>query len=92
MLVVHHYYRFKLTLDDVNEIMSIRGIKISLQTIHNWSQTFGVELGLKLREARKGTSGKKWHIDATYLKIVGRHCYLYRAIDKQGNLVIVNRH
>ena len=48
-----------------------------------------VELGLKLREARKGTSGKKWHVDATYLKIEGRWCYLYRAIDKDGNLVDV---
>ena len=89
MLVVYYYYRFKLSLDDVAEIMAIRGIKLSHQTIHNWSQTFGIELGLKLREARKGKSGKKWHVDATYLKIAGRHCYLYRAIDKQGNLVDV---
>lgn len=67
--------------------MYIRGINLSHQTIHNWSQTFGVELGLKLRKARKGKSSKKWHVDATYLKTEGRWCYLYRAIDQQGNLV-----
>ena len=50
MLVVYHYYRFKL------------------------------------RQARQGMAGKKWHTDATYIKIEGRWCYLYRAIDKQGNL------
>ena len=57
--------------------------------IHNWVQTFGVELGLKLRSRRKGKAGEKWHVDATYLKIEGRWCYFYRAIDKDGNLVDV---
>jgi putative transposase len=44
---------------------------------------------LKLREVRKCTSGKKWHVDATYIKVQGRWCYLYRAIDKQEDLVDV---
>ena len=59
MLVVHHYYRFKLSLTDVGELMSIRGISLSHQTVHNWTQFFGVELGLKLRANRKGKSDKK---------------------------------
>ncbi|MCD8525600.1 MAG: IS6 family transposase, partial [Gammaproteobacteria bacterium] len=41
------------------------------------------------RTQRFGKCGKKWHADATYLKIEGRWCYLYRAIDKEGNLVDV---
>ena len=86
MLAVHYYYRFKVSLNDVVELMAIRGFSLSHQTIHNWVQTFGVELGLKLRCRRKGMSGKKWHVDATYIKVEGRWCYLYRAIDKEGNL------
>ncbi|MBT4963653.1 MAG: DDE-type integrase/transposase/recombinase [Francisellaceae bacterium] len=31
----------------------------------------------------------KWYTDATYVEIVGNWCYLYRAIDKQGDLVDV---
>ncbi|MCP4762172.1 MAG: IS6 family transposase [archaeon] len=89
MLVVYHYYRFKVSLDDVVELMAMRGIHLSHQTVHNWTQTFGVELGLKIRKKRKGKAGKKLHVDATYLKIEGRWCYLYRAIDKEGNLVDV---
>jgi len=89
MLVVYHYYRFKLSLDDVVELMATRGINLSHQTVHNWTQTFGTELGIKLRQSRKGAVGKKWHTDATYIKVEGRWCYLYRAIDKQGNLVDV---
>lgn len=62
---------------------------MSHQTVHNWVQTFGVELGLKLRSCRKGKNGKKWNADATYIKIERRWCYFYRAIDKEGNLVDV---
>ena len=89
MLVVYHYYRFKLSLDDVVELMALRGISLSHQTVHNWVQTFGVTLGRKCRSKRKGKSRKKWHIDSTYLKVEGRWCYFYRVIDKEGNLVDV---
>jgi len=89
MMVVHYYYRFKVSLDDVVELMVMRGFHLSHQTVHNWVQTFGVELGLKCQVDRKGKAGKKWHINATYVKISGRWCYLYRAIDKEGNLVDV---
>jgi len=33
--------------------------------------------------------GKKWHMDITYLKVQGYDVYLYRAIDKKGNLIDV---
>ena len=89
MIAVNYYYRFKVSLDDVVELMAMRGFYLSHQTVHNWVQTFGVDLGLKLRKRRHGKSGKKWHVDATYLRIEGRWCYLYRAIDKAGNLVDV---
>ena len=89
MIAIHYYYRFKVSLDDVVELMAMRGFYLSHQTVHNWVQTFGINLGLKLRERRKGNSGKKWHVDATYVKIEGRWCYFYRAIDKAGNLVDV---
>jgi putative transposase len=65
MLTVHYYYRFRNSLDYVVELMKIRGINLSHQTVHNWAQTFGVELGLKLRRKRHGQVGKKWHADAT---------------------------
>lgn len=89
MLAIHYYYRFKTSLNDVVELMAMRNIFLSHQTVHNWVQTFGVELGLKLREIRKGKVGDKWNIDATYIKLNGEWCYLYRAIDREGNLVDV---
>ncbi len=95
MMAVPYYYRFKVSLDDVVELMAMRNISLSHQTVHNWAQTFGVELGLKLRKCRNGKCGiasgaqAKWHADATYISIKGHWYYLYRAIDKEGNLVDV---
>ena len=59
MMAVHYYYRFRNSLDDVVELMAMRGFHLSHQTVHNWTQIFGVELGLKLREKRKDQAGKK---------------------------------
>jgi transposase-like protein len=35
----------------------------------------------------KGKAGRRWYVDETYLKVKGKWCYLYRAIDRDGNLV-----
>ena len=47
-------------------------------------------MGDELRKRRHGTrrgAGISWHVDETYLKVRGRWCYLYRAIDRDGNLI-----
>ena len=35
----------------------------------------------QLRAKRKGQTGRLWYVDETYVKVNGRWCYLYRAID-----------
>ena len=40
-----------------------------------------------MRVNRRGAPGTKWHADATYGKVNGHWCSLYRAIDREGNLV-----
>ena len=35
MMTVYYYYRFKVSLDDVVELMQMRGLNISHQTVHN---------------------------------------------------------
>jgi len=89
MLAVHYYFRFRNSLDDVVTLMAMRGFYLSHQTVHNWTQTFGIELGLQLRQRRYGQAGQKWHVDSTYIYVEGRWCYFYRAIDKEGHLVDV---
>jgi transposase-like protein len=40
-----------------------------------------------LAEMFLGKPGRRWYVDETYLKIKGKWSYLYRAIDREGNLV-----
>jgi transposase-like protein len=42
-----------------------------------------------LRKKRRGTVGNSWYVDETYIKVQGKWRYLYRAIDKDGNLIDV---
>ncbi len=39
--------------------------------------------------AGQGRAGRSWYVDETYVKVDGRWCYVYRAIDSSGALVDV---
>jgi transposase-like protein len=41
----------------------------------------------QLRAKRRGKAGRSWYVDETSLKVGGKWHYLYRAIDRDGNLV-----
>jgi putative transposase len=41
------------------------------------------------RKQRHGIVGDSWYVDETYIKVQGRWCYLYRAIDRDGHLIDV---
>jgi len=36
---------------------------------------------------RKRTVGLRWRLDETYIKVKGKWCYLYRAVDKEGKTI-----
>ena len=42
-----------------------------------------------LCKQRRGKVGRSWYCDETYLKVKGLWVYLYRAINRDGNLVAV---
>ncbi len=64
-----------------------RGFAFTHEAIRDWEARFAPLLTEQLRAKRHGTAGSKWHADETYLRVNGRWCYLYRAIDREGNLV-----
>lgn len=37
MLVVYHYVRIKLSLNDIVEFITSRGFHLNHQTVHNWA-------------------------------------------------------
>jgi transposase-like protein len=46
-------------------------------------QYYGPELEQRLRQHLKPTN-KSWRVDETYIRVKGRWCYLYWAIDSAG--------
>ena len=86
-LVVLWRLRYKLSLRDLAEMFLERGFVFSHETVRQWEALVAPLLTAQLRRKRRGKAGKKWHADETYVKIQGVWCYLYRAIDADGNLV-----
>src|ERR687885_532339 len=88
-LVVLWRLRYRLTLRDLSEMFLIRGIVFSYEAVRDWGAKLIPALAENLRQRRRGKVGRSWYVDETYLKVQGRWCYLYRAIDRSGALVDV---
>jgi len=88
-LVVLWRLRYKLSLRDLPEMFALRGIVFSYEAVREWEAKLTPALAENLRRRRRDQVGRSWYVDETYLKVHGRWCYLYRAIDRDGNLVDV---
>ncbi|MFC0387527.1 IS6 family transposase [Muricoccus vinaceus] len=90
VLVVLWRLRYRLTLRDLAEMFLIRGMVFSHEAVRKWEAKLAPVLAGELRQRRRRKGGpghRSWHVDETYLKVRGRWCYLYRAIDRNGDLV-----
>ncbi len=87
LLVVLWRLRYKLSLRDVAEMFLPRGVVFTHEAVRDWEARFAPLLAARLRAKRRGQIGRSWYVDETYVKVHGAWCYLYRAIDRDGNLV-----
>ena len=78
--------RYKLSFRNIAEMFLLRGFPFTHKTVRDWEERFALLMTEQLRRKRKGV-GRNWFVDETYLKVKGKSVYLYRAIDKNGNLV-----
>jgi transposase-like protein len=87
LLAVLWRLRYKLGLRDVAELLLQRRYEVSYETVRAWEFRFAPLVSEKLRLKRHGPGGRSWYLDETYVKVSGRWSYLYRAIDREGNLL-----
>ncbi|MDG0867248.1 IS6 family transposase [Candidatus Lucifugimonas marina] len=87
LLAVLWRLRYKLGFRDVAELLLQRGFEVSYETIRVWEFRFAPLVNENLRAKRRGIAGQSWYLDETYVKVSGRWRYLYRAIDREGNLL-----
>ncbi len=77
------YFRFHLSLRDVEELLAERGVAVTYESIRAWCATFGPTYAASLHR-RRARPADKWHLDEVQLKIKGKRHWLWRAVDKHG--------
>jgi putative transposase len=90
-LVVMMYVRYPLSLRNVEDLLAERGIDVSHETIRfRWNRfgpMFAAEIRKKRVEHMRGFTQWRWHLDEVFVKINGKLCYLWRAVDHEGQVL-----
>jgi len=87
LLGVRWYCRYPLSYRDVRDLLAERGITVDAATIYRWVQKFGPEIRKRAYARHRFWRGMQWHVDETYVRVNGRWCYLWRAVDQRGQLI-----
>ena len=83
---VYYKLRFTLGYRDIEELLRIRGVVVDDATIQRWVFEFTPMIDMNFRKRKKGV-GLRLRLDETYIKVNGKWCYLYRAVDKEGKTI-----
>src|SRR5476649_1243106 len=90
-LVVMMYVKYPLSLRKVEDLLAERGIDISHETVRFWWNRFGPMFAAEIRKTRiahmRGYTQGRWNLDEVFVKINGRLCYLWRAVDHEGEVL-----
>lgn len=86
LLTIRWYLRYNLSFRDLEEMIEERGLSLAHTTIMRWVHQYGPEFDRRIRRHLKQTNDS-WRVDETYIKIRGKWCYLYRAVDSEGNTI-----
>jgi putative transposase len=91
-LTVMLYIRYPLSLRQVEDLLSERGIDICHETVRLWWNRFGPMFAAAIRQRRlhhSSYSRWRWHLDEVFVKINGEMHYLWRAVDHEGEVLEV---
>ena len=83
---VRWYLAYALSLRNLEEMMTERGIVVDHSTLHRWVIHL-VPLLDEVFRRHKRTVGRRWRMDETYIRIKGQWKYLYRAVDTDGQSI-----
>lgn len=78
------YFRFPLSLRDVEDLLAERGIDVSFQTVSEWAAKFGLKFADQLRQRSRGHFADKWQLDEMVVTIKGKKYWLWRAVNANG--------
>jgi putative transposase len=91
-LTVMMYVRYLLSLRQVEDLLYERGIDISHETVWYWWNRFGPMFAAEIRKRRvhhRSYSNWRWHLGEVFVRINGETHYLWRAVDREGEVLEV---
>ena len=91
-LVVIMYVKFTLSLRQVEDQLHDRGMDICQETVRFWWNRFGPMFAAEIPKRRVDHhwySNRRWHLDEVFVRINGETCYLWRAVDHEGEVLEV---
>jgi transposase, IS6 family len=88
LLAVRCYLRYGLSFRDLEELLAERGVEVDHVTLYRWVQRFTPILADAAGPCRHALSSR-WFVDETYVKVSGSWRYVYRAVDEQGQVIVV---
>ncbi len=90
-LAVMMYVRFPLSLRNVEDLLHERGIDVSHESVRFWWQRFGPMFAAEIKRKRvdrmRVYSNWRWHLDEVFVKVNGERCFLWRAVDHEGEVL-----
>lgn len=82
------YFRFTMSLRDVEDLFAERGIDVTYETVRCWANKFGPAIAANIRR-RRGRPNCVWHLDEMAVRIGGKRMFMWRAVDKEGEVLDV---
>ena len=80
---VRWYFRFQLSLRDIEELLFERGVVVSYETVRRWCDKFGTGFAYRAKAVRR-KPGSTWHLDELFVRLRGEPYVLWRAVDEHG--------
>ena len=77
------FFRFQLSLRDIEELLFKRGAIVSYETVRRWCDKFGAGFAHRAKAARR-RPGTTWHLDEVFVTLRGEPYLLWRAVDQHG--------
>ena len=85
-LCVRWYCKYGISYRDLAEMLQERGVVVDPSTIFRWVQRDAPEIEKRIRPYHGVHSGS-WRVDETYIRVGGNWKYLFRVVDKHGQLI-----
>jgi transposase-like protein len=87
-LAVWLYFRFTTSLRDVEQMLAEGRIDVTYDTVRCWANKFGPAIAANIRR-RRGAADCVWHLDEMVVRINGVRMFMWRAVDKEGEVLDV---